>query len=392
MSGVLKEIKAKADYIIDTIQDTNKDVNIIVELYRKNNIEDANRIRSKTNFDDYLFIIKKVLFELENAIKDGNHNTSKTYIKIFSEFFYFSKKFEYDVSRNIYDNFISLCLLYDSEFLNCENKDVLKKWENDVNLYIDKEINFKDLKYFNDFIFLDIDNTIWNKLFNSKYIGSDKYRHFIVEDILMEITLDSYKLIRKDLSVVYELYSIINRLVQFLLYNNFDTNYYYRLLSLITLKNDLILQYNFNREQIDLYLKEVTYYIDNKLYDGDMEVFSKFFEALGKIQFAYNLGGYKKSIENIYRKIYIVHMSEYLPEPNLSYYDYGTSHIYQFILAMENFNLFVCQYMNESMIHKMSIRKLTLFWKYYKYKSMGIKGKFLYLYDAIFYKKYNFIY
>lgn len=76
-----------------------------------------------------------------------------------------------------------------------------------------------------------------------------------------------------------------------------------RLMSLISLKNDLILQSSLTEENIDSYLEDLRYCIDEKIYlakDSSLESPFKIFEMIAKIQYAYNLLESKKSVRKIY--------------------------------------------------------------------------------------------
>ncbi|MFW6016754.1 MAG: hypothetical protein ACOCRK_09980 [bacterium] len=80
---------------------------------------------------------------------------------------------------------------------------------------------------------------------------------------------------------------------------------YSRLLSFISLKNDLILQNNLTEENVDSYVEDLKYCINNKIYLAEgatRETPFKIFEMIAKIQYAYNLLDPNKSIRNIYEE------------------------------------------------------------------------------------------
>lgn len=120
-----------------------------------------------------------------------------------------------------------------------------------------------------------------------------------------------------------------------------------RALSFITLRNDLILQSNLTEENVDSYVEDLKYCIDNKIYLAEgstRETPFKIFEMIAKIQYAYNLLETGKSIRNIYEEFLI----EYNKNFNYYFKFFKDKRIeyknYQLMLIYSIYYLFIDEY------------------------------------------------
>ena len=115
---------------------------------------------------------------------------------------------------------------------------------------------------------------------------------------LINVIINSYHAVREDPSIIDDFYEILD-----IFYNALKPigdKVYNRILSLIALKNDMVLQKQLSERQIDIYLEEVEYIISKQAAGDDWMFVTKIGECLAKIQYAYNLIDSKKNISNIF--------------------------------------------------------------------------------------------
>lgn len=379
-------IEDRIDYIINTIEKTEKNVDEFIKAYHIKDFKTLNLINIKLTYDDYLYILKQILSSLIHYIKNNNQNKSKKMIEFFLDYYYIYKNHNIKESKLINDYFLELCNLYNQKFLN--NEYDLNKIKVGINKFFNNEVNIFDIDINGQFLDL---NKSYKQIFASSFFGDEE--DFNIIKIFNSLLKECYNNIRKNKSS--KLYYKINDLVEFFLSNNFNSIIYYRILSFISLKNDILLQENLNKEQIDLYYKENKKFIENIYWtDSGGETLQKLGENLIKVQFAYNLLGVGRNIQKDY-----LFVQEYLNK-NFNYFNIfikKSDYIYninEYLLLVFAYILFVDagKINPKNIVGKISYKSLLIIMKQYKYKHYKLKGILMFISDLIFYKKYNFIY
>lgn len=107
---------------------------------------------------------------------------------------------------------------------------------------------------------------------------------------------ETYKEVRDDPTKIEE---VIGKVLQ--KENTVKKLHNYRVISFLALKNDLILQNELKKENIDNYILDLIYCIENELYKkGHGETPVKIFEMIAKIQYAFNLLNHPMSLKKLY--------------------------------------------------------------------------------------------
>lgn len=379
-------IEVKINYIINTLSNTKKDLSHIF-YFRDNDIKKYNAIISKMNGDDYLNVLDTILNNFSISLEKQNHKESKKWIIIYFDFFYLYKDRNISVYNEINNKFLSLCRKYDDLFLRSENKNFLNNIEDKIHKFINKEINIYKLKKYES-KFLDTDLKYLFEIFTFKFLNNnDHFNDFDVIKIIKEIMVDSYITIRKYHNVDM-IYSELDRLVDYFLNNQLNNLLYYRILSLISLKNDIKLQEKLDSKQLDKYLSETKIFLNPVLTCGSDESLYKVSQNLMKIQFGYNLLKIDKSIRKEYDDIFKKIVDFYHYKNIIINKKSAIKNLKQFHSNVDAYILFI-----GDLSDKKAYRKLTLFLNDYKYRHYGVVlGTLKKLKDYIFYKKYNFIY
>lgn len=135
-----------------------------------------------------------------------------------------------------------------------------------------------------------------------------------------------------------------------------------RIMSFVSLKNDLILQKKLTERGIDSYLDDLKYCIENKVYlskDSNEESPFKIFEMIAKIQYAYNLLRINKSIKDIYEDFLeefnknFDYYFRYFRDREITYDHYQLTFIYSIYFLFIN-NL------SKNEIRNLNIKKLDM--------------------------------
>lgn len=391
-SGVmsnLDKISSEVDYIISSITNTEKNYNKFIEAYFSGDFKNLNLIKIKFNYDDYLTLIEKSFSMILYYIENKNHKKSREWINFFLDFYYIYKHHDINLSKQINNIFLEICSKYDSIFLKGEHKKQINNLKIDMNNFFNNEVNIYGLNIQNSFLDL---NKSYNEIFRNFY---GEKSDFNIKKIFNSLIKECYFIARKNKKIAKELYLELNRLVEFFLNNNLNSNVYYRILSFISLKNDILLQENLSIDQIEIYLNENKKFIKNIHWtDNGGETLQKLSENLIKIQFAYNLLGYKKNIQKEYLQVQ-AHLNENFNFFNI--FKKKNDYIYnlgQYLLLTTAYVLFIDpgKISPTGFSSKIFYRYILFSIKFYKYKHYKFRGLFMFIYDLIFYKKYNFIY
>lgn len=374
------------DFILDNIE---KPKQSIIDLFDSGDIGLFNKTIFNSSYEDYKFLVEEVLqhfsSSLENNYKRGSLLSIRVFINIFSIF----KKFDFKFSLSKYSVFINLCKTYDSIFLGGENIDDLENWVNLVYKYINSEISYLDLAYFDNKKFLDSDKQFF-EIFVSDYVrsGKDIYEDFDVIQLLVGGLRELYSLARdgKNIDLDY-----LDNFISVFINREFDSSIYYRLLSIMSFRNDYFFQFiDIDNENILRFSKDVDYIYNNNLYDGGSsgETAFKVIEMYGKIRFASNIIKNNSSYE-IYH-IYKNCIKNTFPRPHINKKDYfHNMFLYQMEMTLKTLSLFEPEFSLEKFF---TTKKITKHWRIFKHRyHKGVVGFLIRKKDGIFSNRYNFI-
>jgi hypothetical protein len=196
-------------------------------------------------------------------------------------------------------------------------------------------------------------------------------------------------MVRKDPSIIDTLANVISNLIDILYTENTDDEVFNRMLSLIALKHDILLQQNITRARIDSYLADILNLLDKKAYLVNVETPLKFLECLAKTQFACNLVDYPLGIQSIYEKTYImfqkekvfISLTEYLVDNQEQdfYHEMGVSYFYSYLFR----NLVNDEYYDLIMLHIL-YRWKAFKMKHYKMSVSDLRAEGFKSYDIIY--------
>lgn len=111
----------------------------------------------------------------------------------------------------------------------------------------------------------------------------------------------------------------------------------HRVISFLALKNDLILQNELTKVNVDNYFSDLKFCIENRLYNlekGEETPLFKIFEILAKIQYAYNLLEVDVSLRGIYELLLVEfndnfqYYFKFFKDRGINYHNYQLSFIY----------------------------------------------------------------
>lgn len=139
-------------------------------------------------------------------------------------------------------------------------------------------------------------------------------------DTLQNIIIGTYSVLRNDHSQANFIRNAIDNFYYFLISINAheDDIIRNRMISLLSLKNDILLQMNLSQENINIYLREAKFLLGNKSYlrlTSIPATFLKACEIIAKIQYAYIITSSSTDIRELYREIIDgIHKDNKIPE------------------------------------------------------------------------------
>lgn len=213
---------------------------------------------------------------------------------------------------------------------------------------------------------------------------------------LLDYIKDSYKKVRNNPHIIDELYLELDTVSSKIINTKqTDPNIYSRYLSIVSLKNDMMIQKYLDKEQIDLYFYELKNLVETKYYlDSYEESFFKILECTGKIQHAYNLIGRPEFIGDFYSSLVDLFFKEgvfkryndFIIENNMQLMC-GTSIEMSVAFLMKVFFDKNLDYLN--LEENMFVNMIISYWKIYKMKHYNISEREI---QEEGYKNYDFIY
>lgn len=290
-------IEKDVEFVIKNLKSTDKS---IYDSFVSRDIKSFNMKLITSTFSDYTEMILSILDGIENGIENKNHDESKTNIIIFLDVFHVFKKFDFDFSKEALKRFVNLCTIYEKQFLDTESN--LYDWYDSIIAYLNNEINPNQLSSEK---FLDTEKNYLDIFDCNLFNRINIYEDFNIQSILSKIVRDSYSFIRSG-GDWHSVYNSINVLISYFISDEYDSSFYYRVLSLIVLKYDIMFQFSeYDKKDVDDFMNDLNYIYRNNLYDGNREAGFKILEGYGKAAFAARLIDYRPDVDIyvIYKKI-----------------------------------------------------------------------------------------